>query len=1509
MFTCLTVFFSTRNCRLSRHLLIPALCLLLAASNSARRVTAGMQTLNNPVPVVTVAAASYETSAIAPEGIVAAFGTKLATATLSGDDTDPNTPGVQLPVTLGGTTVEVGGRTAGLFFVSPFQVNFIIPASTAAGTATVVIRAGDGTVSTGTVQVSTVAPSIFTANSDGGGVPAAYVVRVKANGQQLVESLSDYDAASSRYVTRPVDLGPDGELVVLVLFASGLRKASDPNGDGNVNESVRVTIGGREFIPDFAGKHPFFVGLDQLNVLVPRNQIGRGKISLSITGAGIPASNLCQIELAGVPGNAPPVISGFSATTALAGQTLNITGSGFSTNAADNLIRIGGVEARLVTASATQLSVIVPFGAETGAATVRTPQGEGKSSSALPIRTSVSGFIENTSRQPISGVRVRVSGSNITATSGADGLFILPDLPAGAALIEVDGTTAAIVPPFPKVTLKQSVSANRDNPFSRPIALQQTTGTTFAVGSSSPVTVSSDSTEKTEGRIETGNVVFELPENTTALFPDGATSGLLTMTVVENSRTPVNLPPGTFSSSVVQFTPFGVKLSPGGRLTFPNTQAFPAGTQATLFRYDPNAGSFVQSGTATVSADGRRLATAANAITETSYYFASVVRPVITVIGRVVENDRTTPVRGALVQTLGQEAFSDGNGGFILRNVGFNQNKFDGVGGVLDVFASVVRPDGRIDRTEFHGVITDFNSTIDVSDIVLPGEAVNRPPVVLAPASATVNIAQTRVIDFTASDPDPNQTVSVTLSGDATFAALASLGGGLYRLTLAPNAGQAGSFTATLTASDNLNATTTQHIAITVTAYPDLAITMTDSPDPVIFNSGQNLTYTINVTNNGPVAATGVVVTDTLPANAVFISATPGAGTCSQSGGVVTCNLGNLAVNASAGISIVITPPNPVGITGCAAVPAGQVAWYRGEGNANDAAGSSHGALQGNATYAPGKVGQAFNLNGTNAFVQAPHTTSLTPSAQMTLEAWINPSALSSADNSANRVIDKENQGTIDGYLLDVLQGRPRAIFGGLSRYLSGNATIPLNAWTHLAAVYDGAQIRLYVNGTLDASAAATGAIPANTLPLRIGANQSGGELFQGLIDEPGIYNRALTASEIQAVFNASSAGKCVRTGCDTPGFATAAAFDTGTGPQSVAVADFNGDGRPDLAVANYAAGNVSVLPGNGSGGFGAATNFSVGDFAYGVAVADFNGDGKPDLAVTRYNSGSVAVMLGDGTGGFGAPTGFIVGSGPRLLTTGDFNGDGRVDLAVANSLSGNVSVLLGNGVGGFSAANNFIVGTTPFAIAVSDFNGDGRADLAVANNASNNAILLGDGAGGFSPVPGPGIGGSRSVASGDLNGDGRPDLVFTQNNSVLVLLGSGTGSFSAATSFNADLVAEAVTIGDFNSDGRPDLVVANRNANNISVLSGNGTGGFAGAINFAVGTAPVSVAAGDFNRDGRPDLVTANLGSNNASVLLSTCASASPGFIINGASVSSSVPDPLPFNNLATVRTVVLNQ
>jgi uncharacterized protein (TIGR03437 family) len=240
--------------------------------------------------VVSVSGASFSQGGLAPESISSAFGGQLATqlAVVTGD-ADPNTPGIQLPTSLAGTTVRVrdsenNERLAPLFFVSPGQINYLIPVGTALGTATVTITSGDGTVSTGTLTTDRVSPGIFTATSDGQGLPAALVQRVRGDGSQSFELISQRDAGNN-LVPIPIDLGPETDQVFLNLFGTGIRFHSGLS-------SLTATIGGADAQVIGAVAQGDFVGLDQANVRIPRSLIGRGAVGVVLMVDGKSANTV-----------------------------------------------------------------------------------------------------------------------------------------------------------------------------------------------------------------------------------------------------------------------------------------------------------------------------------------------------------------------------------------------------------------------------------------------------------------------------------------------------------------------------------------------------------------------------------------------------------------------------------------------------------------------------------------------------------------------------------------------------------------------------------------------------------------------------------------------------------------------------------------------------------------------------------------------------------------------------------------------------------------------------------------------------------------------------------------------------------------------------------------------------------------------------------------------------------------------------------------------------------------
>jgi hypothetical protein len=341
--------------------------------------------------------------------------------------------------------------------------------------------------------------------------------------------------------------------------------------------------------------------------------------------------------------------------------------------------------------------------------------------------------------------------------------------------------------------------------------------------------------------------------------------------------------------------------------------------------------------------------------------------------------------------------------------------------------------------------------------------------------------------------------------------------------------------------------------------------------------------------------------------------------------------------------------------------------------------------------------------------------------------------------------------------------------------------------------------------------------------------------------------------------------------------FPAAAIIPVDFPPSFVAIGEFTGDTKPDIAAASPTTDSVFVFPGNGLGDFAAPSEYDAGPQPQCVAAGDFNHDGKSDLIIAN-GTDIVSILLADGLGGFSAPSGFPAGSGPRSIALGDFDRDTNLDVAVVCTLSNNVSVLLGDGAGGFGAAQSVFVGSGPCAVVASDFNRDTKLDLAVARSTGVVSILLGDGNGGFGLPTNFNAGiGPRAIAAGDFNQDGKPDLavaiVGTSTNIpgfVAVLLGNGLGGFGSPTQFEVGRNPCSVSVGDVNADGLLDLAIANESACNATVLLGNGRGGFGMSRKYAAGRFPKNAALADLNHDGQPDLVVAD--ERDFAILLNTC-------------------------------------
>jgi hypothetical protein len=319
------------------------------------------------------------------------------------------------------------------------------------------------------------------------------------------------------------------------------------------------------------------------------------------------------------------------------------------------------------------------------------------------------------------------------------------------------------------------------------------------------------------------------------------------------------------------------------------------------------------------------------------------------------------------------------------------------------------------------------------------------------------------------------------------------------------------------------------------------------------------------------------------------------------------------------------------------------------------------------------------------------------------------------------------------------------------------------------------------------------------------------------------------------ATANAFGGNVTVLFGNGSGGFTGRVDLAAGNTPIWLVVGDFNGDGISDLAACegtDVASSMVSVWPGSRAGTFSTRQDFSVGYYPNSIVAADFNNDGRMDLATANAYGHTLSVLLGEGTGNFGGRTDLATGVGGSSagnilgIAAGDFKKDGNLDLlSSSQASSGNVvSIHWGDGSGNFSLETNMPTGALPRDIAVGDFNHDGFLGFATANTDSNSvSVFLGNSNGlSWTRTDYPVGVGPHGIAVGDFNGDGNLDLVTANRigNTITILLGNGLGGFHRSVELTVSNGSPySVAVGDFNGDGRPDIVTANAADDTVSVF------------------------------------------------------------------------------------------
>ncbi len=356
--------------------------------------------------------------------------------------------------------------------------------------------------------------------------------------------------------------------------------------------------------------------------------------------------------------------------------------------------------------------------------------------------------------------------------------------------------------------------------------------------------------------------------------------------------------------------------------------------------------------------------------------------------------------------------------------------------------------------------------------------------------------------------------------------------------------------------------------------------------------------------------------------------------------------------------------------------------------------------------------------------------------------------------------------------------------------------------------------------------------------------------------------------------------------------------FDQYAWTFSVATGDFNGDGIQDMVVGqirNSGSTGVVVYLGRGDGSFYPGISYGPSpDMSY-VAVGDFNGDGKLDIAGIDNTNDVVQIFLGNGDGTFSIGGAYSTsasnGAAAQDLVVGDFNKDGKVDIAVANANTGDVGVLLGQGDGTFAPAVSYpITGYAPFVIAAADLNGDGYPDLVVTaytDGPEAIGVLLSNSEvpGTFGTVQFVAVNGyAQNIALGDLNKDGKIDMAVTEadgvtfNSQIEIFLNDGTGTFpTAPTAYQASTFGgvagesypEDIAMFDMNGDGNLDLVYVNDEYGTVAVALGNGDGTIAAPTEFPSTEYVEGLALADVNGDGAMDVLTGDDEAGGFSVML----------------------------------------
>ncbi len=673
----------------------------------------------------------------------------------------------------------------------------------------------------------------------------------------------------------------------------------------------------------------------------------------------------------------------------------------------------------------------------------------------------------------------------------------------------------------------------------------------------------------------------------------------------------------------------------------------------------------------------------------------------------------------------------------------------------------------------------------------------------------------------------------------------------------------------------------------------DLAVTQSQSRNPVMVSNHH--TYTITATNNGASAATGVTVTDVLPAGVSFVSATPSQGTCAHSSGTVTCNPGALDKQKSAMITIIVTPTVAGKINHTLTISGNEPDTNQANNRSVlETTVSTLPSIGGRVTEASGKglAGVTLTVNNVPPITAQTDSEGYYQIADLSLGGnyTITPSSENYSFEPAARNYDNLRADQTANFVATICSyqiyptSQEFTAAGG-----TGSFTILATArclWTATVNAEAESWLKIPPNSTGSGNGAVTFTVAPTTVA-RSGRITIGGQIF--------------------VVFQSVAT-------CSVPSFGTKSSF-LGSRPGDVKTADFNGDGRQDLAVslrdgAFDLSGHlmfVVLLANEGNGIFRELTRFTTSgvssDQAPAFVVGDFNGDQKSDVAIFNRARRQVDVYTNDGTGRFSAPRSFSTATAPSFV--GDVNGDGKVDLIAATDTS--VSIMLNQGDGFGVPYSLTLIGTVQ---SIADFTGDGIADVMTYYNPFAAPVLRvypGDGIGSFRrAIETPITDSPSSLKVADFNVDGTLDIAYIGGlfqgssqigNQISVRMNDGTGKFGTAPASIAQTSNPAsLTVADFNGDARLDVATSElmtttfppgpNDPTKLYFFPGDGTGKLGNRVEAGDLRPGVQMIAGHFNDDGRTDLVSFSRDQYVINTHLNRCASS------NGLTISGRVTD-----------------